>query len=89
MECHSIPEVIWPLKVLAYLEVMADSVAYEASATYEQVRPSYSVESVKFFSKKLGILEQQRTQPLSIRAGTGKFTRVLMLVLRYPRAVNS
>ena len=71
-------------------KVMADraalaSVAYEASATYEQVRPSYSVESVKFFLKKLGLLEQQRAQPLSILelgAGTGKFTRVVMEVLK-------
>lgn len=61
------------------------AMAFEASATYEQVRPSYSVESVKFFLKKLGILEQQRAQPLSILelgAGTGKFTRVLMEVLK-------
>ena len=60
------------------------SMAFEASATYEQVRPSYDVESVKFFLKKLGILDQERTQPLSILelgAGTGKFTRVLMDVL--------
>lgn len=60
------------------------SMAFEASATYEQVRPSYDVESVKFFLKKLGILDQERTQPLSILelgAGTGKFTRVLKDVL--------
>ena len=44
------------------------AMAFEASATYEQVRPSYSVESVKFFLKKLGILEQQRAQPLSVLA---------------------
>ena len=61
------------------------SMAFEASATYEQVRPSYDAESVKFFLRKLGILEQERTKPLSILelgAGTGKFTRVLMDVLK-------
>ena len=83
---------------MACLVVMADraalaSVAYEASATYEQVWPSYSVESVKFFLKKLGILEQQGTQSFSILelgAVTGKFTRVLMeIVERYRSACNS
>jgi len=61
------------------------SMAFEASAAYEQVRPSYNVESVKFLLTKLGILERQRTQPLSILelgAGTGKFTRVVMEVLK-------
>ena len=61
------------------------SMAFEASATYEQVRPSYSVESVKFFLEKLSILEQQRAQPLSVLelgAGTGKFTRVMVEVLK-------
>ena len=75
-------------KAWACLEVMAHraavvlaSMACEASATYQQVRPSYSVESVKFFLKTLGILEQQKAQPFSILelgTGTGKFTRVLM-----------
>lgn len=96
MECHSIPEIISPLMAWVCLcfRLMEDSVegratlasmAFEASAAYEQVRPSYSVESVKFFLKKLGILEQQRAQPLSILelgAGTGKFTRVVMEVLK-------
>ena len=76
-------------KAWACLEVMAHraalvlaSMACEASATHQQVRPSlYSVESVKFFLKTLGILEQQKAQPFSILelgTGTGKFTRVLM-----------
>ena len=96
MECHSIPEIIWPLTAWARLtfRFMEDSVegratlasmAFEASATYEQVRPSYSVESVEFFLKKLCILDQQRVQPLSILelgSGTGKFTRVMMQVLK-------
>ena len=96
MVCHSIPEIIWPLTAWAclFFRFMEDSVegratlatmAFEASTTYEQVRPSYSVESVKFFLKKLGILERQRAQPLSILelgAGTGKFTRVMMAVLK-------
>ena len=95
MECYSSPDIIWPLAAWAYLcQLMEESVegrttfatmAFEASATYEQVRPSYSVESVKFFLKKLGILEQERAQPFSILelgAGTGKFTRVLMEVLK-------
>lgn len=58
--------------------------AFEASATYEQVRPSYTVESVKILLKKLGILEQERVQPVSVLelgSGTGKFTRVMMEVL--------
>ena len=58
--------------------------AFEASATYELVRPSYTVESVKFLLKKLGILEQERAQSLSVLelgCGTGKFTRVMMEVL--------
>ena len=63
---------------------MLATLAFEASATYEQVRPNYTVESVKFLLKKLGILEQERVQPLSILelgCGTGKFTRVMMEVL--------
>ena len=58
--------------------------AFEASATYEQVRPSYTAESVKFLLKKLGVLEQKRVQPLSILelgCGTGKFTRIMIEVL--------
>lgn len=60
------------------------TMAFEASATYEQVRPSYTAESVKFLLKKLGVLEEKRVQPLSILelgCGTGKFTRIMMEVL--------
>ena len=64
---------------------MLATLAFKASATYEQVRPSYTVESVKFLLKKLGILEQERVQPLisilELGCGTGKFTRVMMEVL--------
>ncbi|XP_078355914.1 uncharacterized protein LOC144640704 [Oculina patagonica] len=60
------------------------AIAFKDSATYQQVRPTYPVESVKFLLKKLGILENQRLQPLNILelgSGTGKFTRVMMEVL--------
>ena len=48
---------MFPLKAWVCLEVMADraalaSMAYKASATYEQVRPNESVESFKFFLEK-------------------------------------
>ncbi|KAL9963796.1 hypothetical protein ACROYT_G027339 [Oculina patagonica] len=59
--------------------------AFAASSTYEQVRPSYTIESVKFLLKKLGILEQQQMQTLNILelgSGTGKFTRLMMEVLK-------
>lgn len=60
------------------------TLAFEASAAYEQVRPSYTAESVKFLLEKLGILEQERVQPLSVLelgCGTGKFTRIMMEML--------
>ena len=72
------------LKVEMEDRAMLATMAFEASATYEQVRPSYTAESVKFLLKKLGILEQEKVQPLSILelgCGTGKFTRIMMEVL--------
>ncbi|KAJ7340534.1 hypothetical protein OS493_003288, partial [Desmophyllum pertusum] len=65
------------------------AMAFKASASYEQVRPSYTVESVKFLLKKLGIIlgqvESEREQSVNILelgSGTGKFTRVMMEVLK-------
>ena len=66
--------------------------AFKASANYEEARPTYTVESVKFLLEKLEILEEKeneksnftRKQPLTVLelgCGTGKFTRVLMEVL--------
>ena len=63
--------------------------AFKASANYEEARPTYSVESVRFLLEKLRISEEKekemKNQPLTILelgCGTGKFTRVLMEVLK-------
>ena len=69
------------------------AVAFEASASYEQIRPTYPFETVRFLLKKLGILEHNKIEnytftrnlPLTVLelgSGTGKFTRVMFEILR-------
>lgn len=69
------------------------AVAFEASASYEQIRPTYPLETVRFLLKKLGILEHNKIEnytftrnlPLTVLelgSGTGKFTRVMFEILR-------
>lgn len=55
---------------------------------YEKGRPEYSRESVEYLLEKLGVLDNDSSKPLTILeigTGTGKFTRVLMDVLK-PRS---
>lgn len=61
--------------------------AFKTAKLYDQVRPSYSEEAVKFLIGKLGIASQYATSNQSVRilelgAGTGKFTDILQRVLR-------
>lgn len=60
---------------------------FQTAKLYDQVRPSYSEEAVKFLIGKLGIASQNASsnQPvriLELGAGTGKFTDILQRVLR-------
>ena len=82
-----------PNQFFQILENMADdqldlaAKAFKASANYEEARPTYSVESVRFLLEKVGILEEKeiKSQPrtiLELGCGTGKFTRILMEVLK-------
>ena len=40
------------------------AVAFEASASYEQIRPTYPLETVRFLLRKLGILEHNKIEKL-------------------------
>lgn len=52
---------------------------------YEKGRPNYSKESVQYLLQKVGVLAENDSKPLTILeigAGTGKFTRVIVDVLK-------
>lgn len=60
---------------------------FQTAKLYDQARPSYSEEAVKFLIGKLGIASQyassnQPVRILELGAGTGKFTDILQRVLR-------
>ena len=67
--------------------------AFASSSNYENVRANYSLEAVEFFLRKLGVnwdnhdkaTENQTDHPLTVLevgCGTGKFTRVMLEVLK-------
>ena len=67
--------------------------AFASSSNYENVRANYSFEAVEFFLRKLGVnwdnhdkaAENQTDRPftiLEVGCGTGKFTRVMLEVLK-------
>ena len=67
--------------------------AFASSSNYENVRANYSREAVEFFLRKLGVnwdnhdkaAENQTDRPftiLEVGCGTGKFTRVMLEVLK-------
>ena len=67
--------------------------AFASSSNYENVRANYSLEAVEFFLRKLGVnwdnhdkaAENQTDHPftiLEVGCGTGKFTRVMVEVLK-------
>ena len=64
----------------------------EASASYEQIRPTYPLETVRFLLRKLGILEHNKIENytftrnlqvtvLKLGSRTGKFTLVMVDIL--------
>ena len=68
------------------------AVAFEASASYEQIRPTYPLETVRFLLRKLGILEHNKIEyyiftrnlpvtVLELGSRTGKFTLVMVEIL--------
>ena len=68
------------------------AVAFEASASYEQIRPNYPLETVRFLLRKLGILEHNKIENytftrnlqvtvLKLGSRTGKFTLVMVDIL--------
>ena len=68
------------------------AVAFEASASYEQIRPNYPLETVRFLLRKLGILEHNKIENyiftrnlpvtvLELGSRTGKFTLVMVDIL--------
>ena len=76
-------------------EVVAEMAqkAFASSSNYENVRANYSREAVEFFLRKLGVnwdnhdkaAENQTDRPftiLEVGCGTGKFTRVMLEVLK-------
>ena len=76
-------------------EVVAEMAqkAFASSSNYENVRPNYSREAVEFFLCKLGVSWDnhdtaslnQTDRPftiLEVGCGTGKFTRVMLEVLK-------
>ena len=68
------------------------AVAFEASASYEQIRPTYPLETVRFLLRKLGILEHNKIENytftrnlpvtvLELGSRTSKFTLVMVEIL--------
>ena len=68
------------------------AVAFDASASYEQIRPTYPLETVRFLLRKLGILEHNKIENyiftrnlpvtvLELGSRTGKFTLVMVEIL--------
>ena len=64
--------------------------AFSLASSYENIRQGYPVEAVKFFLHKLGLTDKDGDDPsrdrhftiLELGCGTGKFTRVMLEVLK-------
>ena len=61
---------------------------FASASNYEKVRPNYPVDAVKFFLRNLGFLDESkavrpgRVKILELGSGTGKFTRIMLEVLK-------
>ena len=65
---------------------------FASASNYEQVRQDYPIEAVEFLLQKLGLLDDNNTAStisradqvtvLELGSGTGKFTRVMLEVLK-------
>ena len=56
---------------------------FASASDYEKVRQDYPIEAVKFFLEKLRLLDNNTTKAvLELASGTGKFTRVMLEVLK-------
>ena len=56
---------------------------FASASDYEKVRQDYPIEAVKFFLEKLRLLDNNTTKAvLELGSGTGKFTRVMLEVLK-------
>ena len=62
---------------------------FASASDYEKVRQGYPIEAVEFFLQNLRLLDDsstsfrpQQTKVLELGSGTGKFTRVMLEVLK-------
>jgi len=61
---------------------------FGSASSYEIARPNYPVDAVKFFLQNLGFLDESkasrsgRVRILELGSGTGKFTRIMLEVLK-------
>lgn len=61
---------------------------FVSASNYEKVRPNYPVDAVKSFLQNLGFLDERKAarpgpvKILELGSGTGKFTRIMLEVLK-------